>query len=480
MLGEARLAAGYRLACCTRIYDHIDLEIPESSQLTPEIIQKGLPVLLSRLEIPAAVRRPITVQDYGIAVDLGTTTIAVYLCNLENRTVMGSTSARNPQAIFGDDVISRISAAQITASGLSRLQKMAVSVIDWAVTALCRRIEIEPTQIGSATVVGNSTMIHLLLGEDPSSIGVSPYLPRFTEEQTRSGDHLGLTFNPDVVLRTLPLISGYLGADLIGAALAADMPSLPKGTLLVDIGTNGEIILKTEVGFAATSCATGPALEGASIRHGMQATSGAIESVRFFPQAERLECTLIQHDTEHPQPPSGICGSGVISTVAELLRAGVIAPSGSYSHTFKSPCLRQGQNGTFFFELISGQASRAGMPIVLTQSDVRAVQLAKGALRTGIDLLCRGNNILRPCKILLAGAFGSYLHKADLLRIGMLPEIPEEDIVIVGNAAGAGAILALCDDAYFNDAKELAQKTRVFDLASSPEFQNAFIANLTF
>ena len=480
LLGEAHLVDGWRLACCSRIYDHISLEIPESSLLTPEVVQKGLPVLLSGMDIPPVARRRTTIQDYGIAVDLGTTTIAVYLCNLENRTVVGSTSAKNPQAIFGDDVISRISKAQTEEDGLARQQKMAVATIDWAVSALCSRIEIEPMQIVSAVVVGNSTMIHLLLGEDPSSIGVSPYLPNFTDEQTRSGDHLGINFSPGVVLRTLPLISGYLGADLIGAALATNMASLPIGTLLVDIGTNGEIILKTKDGFAATSCATGPALEGAAIQHGMQATSGAIESVRFFPQAERLECTLIQHDSDHPQPPTGICGSGVISTVAELLRAGVVGPSGSYSVTFSSRLLRQGQNGTLVFELVSGQASSAGIPIVLTQSDVRAVQLAKGALRTGIDLLCRENNIQRPYKILLAGAFGSYLQKADILRIGMLPEVPEEDIVIVGNAAGVGAILALCDGDYFNEAKELAQKTQVFDLASTPDFQNAFVANLSF
>lgn len=479
LLGEARLVAGWRLACCSRIYDHISLEIPESSLLTPEVVQKGLPVLLSGMDIPPVARRRTTVQDYGIAVDLGTTTIAVYLCNLENRTVVGSTSARNPQAIFGDDVISRISTAQTEEGGLARQQKMAVATIDWAVSALCSRIEIEPMQIVSAVVVGNSTMIHLLLGEDPSSIGVSPYLPRFTDEQTRSGDHLGINFNPGVVLRTLPLISGYLGADLIGAALASDMASLPIGTLLVDVGTNGEIILKTKDGFAATSCATGPALEGAAIQHGMQATSGAIESVRFFPQAERLEYTLIQRDSDHPQPPAGICGSGVISTVAELVRAGIITSSGSYKATFKTPCLRQAQNGTLYFEIVSGEASRDGIPIVLTQSDVRAVQLAKGALRTGIDLLCKENNIQCPSKILLAGAFGSYLIKADLLHIGMLPEISEEKIAIVGNAAGVGAILTLFDDAYLYKAKELAMRTRVLDLASSPDFQSAFVSNLS-
>jgi len=480
ILGEDGLAAGSRLACGARVLDDIRLEIPKSSLVTPEVVRKGLPILLPRLQATSPARRPAFARGFGIAVDLGTTTIAVYLCRPGDLNVVGSTSIRNPQGIFGDDVVNRISAVQTAADGLARLQKMAVSAIDWAVGALCRRLAIDPLGIGEAVVVGNSTMIHLLLGEDPSVIGVFPYAPRFTDVQRRSGSSIGLGFNPGVTLRTLPLISGYLGADLIAAALAADLPSLPPGTLLVDVGTNGEIILRTEDGFAATSCATGPALEGAAIQHGMQATSGAIESVRFFPQAERLECTLIQHDSDHPQPPAGICGSGVVSTIAELLRAGVVAPSGSYSATFNSPFLRQGQNGTLVFELVSGQASSTGKPIVFTQSDVRAVQLAKGALRTGIDLLCRENNVQRPNKILLAGAFGSYLHKSDILRIGMLPEVPEEDIVIVGNAAGAGAILALGDEARFNETKEIAEKIRPFDLASSPIFQSMFVANLSF
>jgi uncharacterized 2Fe-2S/4Fe-4S cluster protein (DUF4445 family) len=480
LLGADGLAAGLRLSCCTRVLDHIGLEVPEASLLTPEVVQKGSPILLSRLESPPPVRHLTSAPEYGIAVDLGTTTIAVYLCNTAKRTVVGSTSARNPQAIFGDDVISRISAVQTTEGGLARLQKMAVSAIDWAVSALCRRFDIDPLRIGSATVVGNSTMIHLLVGEDPSSIGVFPYAPRFTQEQTRAGGSLGLNFNPHVVLRTLPLISGYLGADLIGAALAADMSSLPPGTLLVDVGTNGELLLTTEDGFTATSCATGPALEGAAIQHGMQATSGAVDSVRFSPPGGCLEFSVIQRDAERPQPPAGICGSGVISAVAELLRAGVITRSGSYDTAFQSPCLVQGRNGTLAFEIVSGPASRGGIPIVLTQADVRAVQLAKGALRTGIELLCRENNLLRPSRILLAGAFGSYIHKADGLRIGMFPEMPEEDIAVVGNAAGAGAILALCDDACFHDSKALATQTRVFDLASRPDFQATFIEHLAF
>jgi uncharacterized 2Fe-2S/4Fe-4S cluster protein (DUF4445 family) len=480
ILGADGLAAGRRLSCGARVLDDLRLEIPESSRVTPEVVQKGLPILLPRLQASSPPRQPASPSGYGIAVDLGTTTIAVYLCRPGDRAVVGSTSIRNPQAIFGDDVVNRISAVQTAADGLARLQKLAVSAIDWAVGALCRRLAIDPSGIGAAVVVGNSTMIHLLLGEDPSTIGVFPYAPRFTEAQTRSGGSLGLGFNSGVRLRTLPLISGYLGADLIGAALAADLASLPPGTLLVDVGTNGEIILRTGDGFAATSCATGPALEGAAIQHGMQATSGAVDAVRLRPLDGCLDFTVIQRDAGRHQPPAGICGSGVISAVAELLRGGAITRSGSYAADFASPCLVEGPNGTRAFEIVPGRQARGGIPIVLTQADVRAVQLAKGALRTGIALLCRENDIPRPSGILLAGAFGSYIQQADALRIGLFPEMPAEDIRVVGNAAGVGAVLALNDDARFDDAQALAARTRVFDLGAHPDFQDTFVENLSF
>jgi len=479
-LGADRLAPGRRLACRARVLGDVSLEVPDESRLTPEVVHKGLPILLSRLEsLPAARRAPL-LSGYGIAVDVGTTTIAIYLCDIEKGTVAASTSLRNPQAIFGDDVVSRISAVLTDSATLPRLQNMVVRAVDWAVLALCRGTQIDPQRIGSLVAVGNSTMIHLLLGEDPSSIGVFPYSPRFVEERRLLAGSIGLRFNPDGRLRTLPLISGYLGADIIGAALAADLSEMPPGTMLVDVGTNGEVMLRTVRGLAATSCATGPALEGAAVRHGMQATSGAIDSVCFDRETRSLSYTVIQRETGPPKRPAGICGSGIVSTVAELLRGGVISKSGSLDLSCSSPCLRRGANGSLEFEIVPEQASGNGRPITLTQGDVRAVQLAKGALRTGIDLLCRENKIARPAKILLAGAFGSHIEKTDALQIGMLPGVKEEEIEVVGNAAGAGAILALCDEGYFERAKDLARVTRVFDLAGHPDFQAMFVQSLAF
>ena len=256
------------------------------------------------------------------------------------------------------------------------------------------------------------------------------------------------------------------------------MPS--PGTMLVDVGTNGEIILVTENGLAATSCATGPAFEGATIRHGMQATSGAIDAVRFVPNTGCLEYTVIQRGTGPPRPPVGICGSGVISAVAELLKAGVIRNTGNFNSACGSPCLRPGEKGILEMMIAPAEATGTGQAITLTQADVRAVQLAKGALLAGIDLLCRENGMLRPRKILLAGAFGSTINRADALQIGMLPEMAVTDIEVVGNAAGAGAVLALLQDELFEQAGALASATRVLDLASHKDFQRTFVNALSF
>jgi uncharacterized 2Fe-2S/4Fe-4S cluster protein (DUF4445 family) len=475
-LGEERLRAGDRLACCARIQADVALEIPDDSRAAAEVVQKGLPMLLTDLA-PAPEPLP---AGHGVAVDLGTTTIAVYLCDLAGRTIVASTSTRNPQAIFGDDVISRIGAVREDAGALSRLQRMAVSAIDWAVGALCRPAGVAPGSITEAVAVGNSTMVHLLLGESPASIGVFPYAPRFVDDRRMAAGDIGLKFNPGARLRTLPLISGYLGADIVGAALAADLPARPPGTLLADVGTNGEIILTAGGELAATSCATGPAFEGAAIRHGMQATSGAIDSVRYNPRTRSLDFTVIRREGGPVRPPSGICGSGVINAVAELLQAGVITKSGSYSAACGSPRLRPGDTNILEFEIVGWDAAANGRPVTLTQADVRAVQLAKGALRAGIDLLCRRSGLERPTRILLAGAFGSFIDRSDALKIGMFPDMPLESIEVVGNAAGAGAVLALLDPARFEQARRLARSTRVLELGSDPEFQTTFVGALGF
>ena len=480
IISAGEWAAGYRLACRARVLGPASLEIPEESRLAQDVVKEGLPLLLSRLGSPAPVSHRGFSDAWGVAVDLGTTTIAVYLCDLARTAVVASTSIRNPQSIFGDDVISRLSAVHLDQNVLPRLQKMAVSAVDWAIIGLCRRVGIAPKRIADIVCVGNSIMLHLFLGEDPSSIGVYPYLPKFSEARDLDAGTIGIHSHPGARLRTLPLISGYLGADIVSAALAVDLSHTLPGTMLVDVGTNGEIICATEKGLTATSCATGPAFEGAVIRHGMQATSGAIDAVRFVPNTGCLEYTVIQHGTGPAKRPEGICGSGVISTVAELLKAGVIRRAGNFNPTCGSLCLRPGENGILEMMIVPADATGTGHAITLTQADVRAVQLAKGAMRAGIDLLCRENGLLRPGKILLAGAFGSTINRADALQIGMFPKMEVADIEVVGNAAGAGAVIALLQEDLFEKAGEMARATRVLDLASHKDFQKTFLDALSF
>jgi uncharacterized 2Fe-2S/4Fe-4S cluster protein (DUF4445 family) len=394
--------------------------------------------------------------------------------------VTASTSARNPQILFGDDVMSRIGAIRLDPGLLARQQKMAVSAIEWGIGSLCRSARVDPAKITEMTVVGNSTMIHIFAGENPSSIGVFPYQPLFLEEKHLRADSVGFRFNPGCRIRTLPLITGFIGADIVAAALAAELSHCKPGTMLVDVGTNGEIMYLGPDGLSATSCATGPAFEGAAISHGMHAVSGAIDAVKIDPLNGNAVCSIIQNNPASTKKAAGLCGTGVISAVAELYRANLILKDGAFDRNAESAYLRLGGNGSPEYVLVPAEKTQDGRPITFTQKDVRAIQLAKGALRTGIDLLCREAGSEKPAKILVAGAFGSYINSRDAIKIGMFPGISADLIEVVGNAAGAGAILALFDENAAGRAAELSRITKVLDLSSHPDFQETFINSLAF
>ena len=474
VLTQQEIENGYRLGCRVDVLGDMIVDIPESSMLTPEVAQKGPTTLPDTIPVSRAPSAP-----YGIAVDLGTTTIALYLCDLNKGQVAASISLRNPQVLLGDDVMSRITAVSQTPGTLKRLQKMAVKAMEWGVGSLCRSSDIDPHTIATMVIVGNSTMIHMFLGEDPSSIGVFPYEPLFKEERCIAAGSLGLAFNPAAEVRTLPLISGFLGADIVGATLAVDLGQKAEGTLLADVGTNGEIIFLGKQGFSATSCATGPAFEGASIRHGMHAISGAIDAVKVDAQTGKAVCSVIQKNPKQPKKVSGLCGSGVVSAVAELCRAGLILNDGRFN-TEAAPDLFQYEDELPGYILAPGEETLSGNAITLAQRDIRAIQLAKGALYAGIQMLCNEKGYEGPSRLLIAGAFGSYIEKEDALTIGMFPALASEEIEIVGNAAGAGAVLTLFDDNYRKKAQELVQETEVLELALHPDFQDIFIKSLAF
>ena len=477
-LGEKNLRTGLRLACQASASGHLAIDIPTQTLLAPEVARKGptlLPASTSAKE-PA----PGTPEAFGIAVDLGTTTIAVYLCDLNRHTVKASVSTRNPQVIYGDDVMSRITTVYQQEDHLSKLQKMATNAIEWGVRSLCRSSGVAPDRLLKMVVVGNSTMIHLFAGEDPTSIGIYPYEPLFKEERSFSASELGFNFSDRTHITTLPLISGFLGSDVVAAVLAADHERWKDGTMLIDVGTNGEVVLLDRGRFSATSCATGPAFEGASIRHGMHAVSGAIDAVRIDNRTGKAICSVIQKDPANPRQPSGICGSGVVSAIAELYRTGMISTDGRLlNDRFPGVFLRENDEPPQYL-LVGAENTQANRAVTITQTDVRAIQLAKGALYTGIHLLCREAGILKPSSMLIAGAFGSYIDKQDALTIGLFPEMNLIDLNIVGNAAGAGAIMTLFDETCRQKALQLARSIRVIDLARHPDFQEVFMTSLSF
>jgi uncharacterized 2Fe-2S/4Fe-4S cluster protein (DUF4445 family) len=245
---------------------------------------------------------------------------------------------------------------------------------------------------------------------------VFPYTPQFVAEQFIRAGSIGFRFNPDLQIQTLPLITGFIGADIVSAALASDLSQAAPGTMLVDVGTNGEIMCLGRNGLSATSCATGPAFEGAAISHGMHAVSGAIDAVQIDKNSGQTVCSLIQQNPAKPKKPAGLCGTGVISTVAELHKAGFILNDGAFNYQADIPNLQLDEDQPAAYILVPAENTQDGRAVTFTQNDVRAIQLAKGALRTGIDLLCREEGLETPAKLLVAGAFGSFINKIDALR----------------------------------------------------------------
>lgn len=470
-------ADGFRLACRIVVDRDLHVEIPETSLFSADVIKKAplsLPPSLAQAKPLSAGER------FGVAVDLGTTTIALYLCALDTPQVLGSVSIKNPQAQFGDDVMSRIGAVRDNSDSLGRMQSMAVNAIQWGVLTLADRQGIEPADIIRMAVVGNSTMIHIFVGESPASLGVHPFEPRFTDTKKLAAGKLGFTGLPHLTVETLPLVSAFLGSDIIAAALGVDFESCEPGTVLADVGTNGEVMLKTQDGILATSCATGPAFEGASLSCGMHAIAGAIDTVKIAAAASLPDYTLIERKKKGATRPAGICGSGIVSAVAEAYRHNILNPDGSFNPTCGSPALIKADEAPPSLVLADAKASSTGRAVAVSQKDIRAIQLAKGALKAGIDMLLNTGGHQRPRQILLAGAFGSYLAKDDVLTIGMFPPIRATEIAIVGNAAGVGAVRYLLEPAGAARIAAIKAATEVVHLATDPAFQTAFIESLAF
>ncbi len=465
-------------ACCFEVVSDIRIEIPESSLGVSHILDKAPVVFPPGFE--QRFKHSSGPDRYGMAVDLGTTTIAIYLCNTARGRVMSSAALKNPQAIHGDDVMARILAAGQSEEKRGILQRLVVRAINRGMADLLSRLEVEKKNIRQMTVVGNPAMIHLFAGIDPCGIGVAPYKPAFFEARSFSGKDLGFE-KMDFSIQTLPQVSGFIGGDILAAALACDFENQPEGTLLMDLGTNGELMLKAKDRIFATSCATGPAFEGSSLSFGMHAVPGAVNRVIIEDPGAFCKYTVIQPpEGSGKASPAGLCGTGVISAAARLLENDIIRPDGAF---VKNPAvipLTRTRENKAAYTLVPGHETENGRGILVTQKDIRSIQLGKSALITGIKLLQKEAGIESLEAILIAGAFGSHADTSDMMTLGMIPPMDPDRVRVVGNAAGAGAVMVLCDPQYLESVKRMADSVSNIDLASSVSFQDVFVRQLSF
>ena len=412
---------------------------------------------------------------FGLALDVGTTSLAAFLCDLEAGRILGVRTATNPQAAYGEDVISRMTQVQRDIRLLARMQAMVVDELSRMAGELAAEAGIAPEDIVDAVAVGNPTMQHILLGINPESLGRGACQPVLAAGTCVRAAEVGLRVLPTARLFVLPTVGGYIGGDTLAAVLTQPRSFLRGTHLLIDVGTNGEAVLGHHGRLTAISCATGPVYEGAHIRCGVRAAPGAIERVWLTPEGG-VELAVIPDAQKPAAPlPLGLCGSGVISAVAALVNAGILHADGRLlpgSH----PAVRSGREGAGEFVVVPAGRSGTGRDIVLTQADVRNVQLGKAALRAGIEILLREQGVQRLDSILLAGTFGNHLDPDDILRIGMVPPIRVRALHSIGNAAGDGARMALLNRRQRQRAHRLARRIRVLELATRPDFQALFIA----
>lgn len=546
-LGATEVAQGYRLACQAKIQGDLVVEVPVTSLFESQqqilVHAKGAPMELcpairkhfveldlpSQMDVRSDVERlraaiqPIgfdpvgirllrlfpgilrrhgfrgtavivdgdlidfepgntTGQCYGIAVDIGTTTLVGTLVNLQTGLDMGMEARINPQTSYGDDVITRIRKCREDIKGLPQLQRVIIGAVNEIVDELVRAAGIDRAHIYEIVMAGNTTMQQIVCGIDPSALGELPFVPAFTDAPRLNASDLALDINPCGKVFVFPQIGGFIGGDTVAGIMASRLDHETETVLLVDIGTNGEVVLAHKGQLIATSVAAGPAFEGARISCGMRATSGAIEKVLMDSD---LRLNIIGNTR-----PAGLCGSGLIDAVAELLRLGLLDPTGRLrapdeTPPTTSPALRKRlveQDGQINFLLAHKAETVSGKPLFLTQRDVRELQLASAAISAGISILLRlaGLSHTDLSRILLAGAFGNFIRRNHARRIGLLPPIPCDRIRFIGNASSLGAKRALLSVAEKQAAAAIARAVRHVDLSLSPDFQAAFSSAMLF
>ena len=414
-----------------------------------------------------------TERSLGVAVDLGTTTIAAYTCDLKTGQVLDSIASVNPQRRYGEDVISRISRTENHDDGLASLQKLAAQGVNHLIEQSLKKIGAGAEDIAEVAVVGNTTMEQLFTGFHPHSLGVNPYLPVNRLPPYFNAAGLGLALNPATPVHVFPVVSGFIGGDTMAVILADEPHRRDEITLIVDIGTNGEVVLGNREGLWVTSCATGPALEGAQISCGMRAVSGAIHRVDIDPDNLRFNVQVLGGNGRPPKP-TGVCGSGVIDAVAAMRRAGLVQTTGRMKEGMPGVVINDNGVGDRVV-LVPAEQSATGTDITITLQDIRQIQLAKAALEVGIEFLMRKAGVDHVDRTVLTGAFGAKFDWRNAVDIGMLPKQAVTGRVMnPENLAGVGVIMALVNKKRRHEAAQLAREIKFLELAQEPDFAMRF------
>ncbi|MCX5807082.1 MAG: ASKHA domain-containing protein [Proteobacteria bacterium] len=434
--------------------DRCNNDNPAGTKLLPEVIAL----------------RPAGTVPLGLAVDIGTTKIAAYLVDLVSGDILASMGAMNPQIAYGEDVIARINHAVSKQDGARQLAEAVVEAINGLSDDLCAHAGRNAADIADAVFVGNTAMHHIFLGLPVRQLGLAPYVPACTDPIDVKAREVGLKFASGAYIHLLPNIAGFVGADHVAMLLATELAEHDGVVLGIDIGTNTEISLRARGRHLTCSTASGPAFEGAHIRHGMRAAPGAIEKVM-------IRDGHVYFRTVDNAPPVGLCGSGILDVMAQLLRAGILDKRGGMKD---HPLVRRGNAGAEFI-VVSGEENN-GSEISFSRSDVTEIQLVKAAIRAGIHILLNHADVSEADidEVIIAGAFGTYLDVQSGIDIGMFPSVDRYRFRQVGNAAGAGACMALLSVVEREHAARIAKQIEYVELSSEKGFQSEFTRALFF
>jgi len=424
-------------------------------------------------------------RGVGLAVDLGTTTVAATLCDLGSGEDLAVRSVLHPQVPFGEDIMTRMARAEVPDTR-RRLQAVVVNELNRMVGEMTGGLGLTPEDVAEAVLVGNTAMHHLFLGWDTRGLSRAPFHPVTCAPVTVRARDLGLAILPSAPVNLLPIEAGFVGADNVAVLLAEQPHAREEVVLIIDIGTNGEIVLGNRDRLLCASCATGPAFEGGCVRFGMRAAPGAIEKVRIDRETLAVNFRVVGDPRWSREAPygalhaRGLCGSGIIDAVAEMLAAGIIAPGGRMNQALAGPRLRLDGEGVPSFVIAQEGETAIGQAICVTQGDVRSVQLAKGALLAGCQILLARLGRDLPDRVILAGAFGTEIDRERALAIGLFPDCGLDRITAVGNAAGDGARIALLDRRKREEAERIARRVEHVSLTTDPAFTKTFVAATVF